>query len=94
LSGQSDAREDLFSSIFGALIEEATLAKRLLQRVEYAGEPAFLHHLAARVGELEREAAQVCDWLHAMGGLVEPDPLSRAAQDGVVQTSVIDAGAV
>jgi two-component system chemotaxis response regulator CheB len=31
LSGQADAREAYLSGLFGALIEEATLAKRLRQ---------------------------------------------------------------
>ncbi len=74
LSGQADAREALLSSLFGALIEEATLAKRL------QGEPLFAENsytsesLSGRVGSLDRHANEISKWLHEMGGLVEPEP--------------------
>ncbi len=75
LSGQADAREILASSMFGALIEEATLAKRMLKTSAYAGDASFVNGLNGRVGTLEQEAAQVCEWLHAMTGLVQPEPV-------------------
>ncbi len=71
LSGQADEREAQMSSLFGSLIEEATLSKRLAAA---AAAPALAKSLSARTMFLEREAAQVCDWLHAMSGVVEPEP--------------------
>ncbi len=74
LSGQADAREAQLSSLFGVLIEEATLAKRL------RGEPLFSENsytaggLSNRVDALDRQANQVSEWLHVMSGLVEPEP--------------------
>jgi two-component system chemotaxis response regulator CheB len=74
LSGQADCREMQLSSLFGAAIEEATLAKRMLAKPPYGHDQAFARELSSRVQILEREAAQVCDWLHATTGLVEPEP--------------------
>jgi two-component system, chemotaxis family, protein-glutamate methylesterase/glutaminase len=74
LSGQVDARESLMSSIFGVLIEEITLSRQLLDHPEYASDPQVGGGLAARVSSLEQEAAQICDWLHTLIGLVEPEP--------------------
>ena len=71
LSGQSDAREAMTSSIFGALIEEMTLAKRLRDNSAYAGESYIEGGLAARIEVLEKEGAQVAGWLQALTGLVE-----------------------
>jgi two-component system chemotaxis response regulator CheB len=73
LSGQADAREMLLSSAFGAMIEEITLAKRIIDTRRY-GDPAFLNVLKNRVDALEKETVNVCDWLHVMTGLVEPEP--------------------
>lgn len=78
LSGQADARENLMSSMFGAMIEEATLAKRLLDHPEYNSDPQITGGLTPRVANLEKEAAHVCEWLHALTGLVEPEPNSAA----------------
>jgi two-component system chemotaxis response regulator CheB len=74
LSGQSDAREAHLSSLFGALIEEATLAKRLLGEPLFAEDVYTAESLSSRVNDLDREANQVSEWLHAMRGLVEPEP--------------------
>ena len=74
LSGQADAREAYLSSLFGALIEEATLAKRLRNEPLFAEDSQTAETLAARVNELDRHADQVSEWLHAMSGLVEPEP--------------------
>jgi two-component system chemotaxis response regulator CheB len=74
LSGQADAREALLSSLFGVLIEEATLAKRL------RGEPPFgescytIVRLDGRIGSLDQQANEISNWLHAMSGLAEPEP--------------------
>jgi hypothetical protein len=35
--------------------------------------------LRNRAADLDRQANQVSEWLHAMSGLVEPDPLSEPA---------------
>ena len=74
LSGQSEAREMLLSSLFGAAIEEATLAKRMLGLRAYKEDPAFVDGLSGRIGLLEREATQVSEWLHVTTGVVEPEP--------------------
>lgn len=74
LSGQADAREMLLSSIFGAFVEEVTLAKRIAAGKHYKEDVAFAAGLGIRIDGLEAEAARVCDWLHGMTGLVEPEP--------------------
>jgi two-component system, chemotaxis family, protein-glutamate methylesterase/glutaminase len=74
LSGQADARENLLSSVFGVLVDEVTLTKRLLSMPEYASEPHISGGLAARATELEIQSGQVSGWLHALTGLVEPEP--------------------
>ena len=74
LSGQADAREAHLSSLFGALIEEATLAKRLRSEPLFAEDSQTAETLSSRVLELDTEANQVSEWLHALSGLVEPEP--------------------
>jgi two-component system chemotaxis response regulator CheB len=73
-SGQADARENLLSSMFGAMIEEVTLAKRLLGHPVYSEEPHLTGGSPGHIESLERETSQVCQWLHALTGLVEPEP--------------------
>ena len=73
LSGLEEARERHLSSIFRALIEEATLAKRVRGQLA-VGDARALENLDSRTKELEGEAQQVCSWLHQMTGLVEPEP--------------------
>jgi two-component system chemotaxis response regulator CheB len=80
LSCQGDVRESQQSSLFGTLIEEITLSRRLLADPTYRGELHITGGLAARVASLEKKTAQICDWLHAMTGLVEPEP----GQDGAL----------
>lgn len=74
LSGQAETRETQLSSIFGALIEEVTLAKRLLATPGYKNNAELAGGLTVRIEGIEREAAQVCDWLHTLIGLIEPEP--------------------
>ena len=74
LSGQADAREAYLSSLFGALIEEATLAKRRRNEALFAEEAHTAEDLTNLVDSLDRQANQVSEWLHAMSGLVEPEP--------------------
>lgn len=74
LSGQADAREAYLSSLFGALIEEATLAKRLRTEPFFAEDAYTTESLKSRVDDLDGQANQVSKWLHAMSGLVEPEP--------------------
>ena len=74
MSGQSEARGNLLSSIFGALLEEATLAKVLLGRSEYAQEGPVRQHLTTQSVHLEAQADQVWAWLRETAGLVEPEP--------------------
>lgn len=74
LSGQADAREAKLSSLFGALIEEATLAKRLRGEPLFADDSFTAESLVKRGESLDRQANQVSDWLHGLGGLVEPEP--------------------
>ncbi len=74
LSGQADAREAYLSSLFGALIEEATLAKRLAREPLFADDPYTAGTLNSRIDTLDRHANQVSEWLHALTGLVEPEP--------------------
>lgn len=75
LSGQSETREKIMSAIFSALIEEATLVKRMQSLSAYRQDKPLADGLLNRADVLTRQAAQVCDWLHAFTGVVEPDPL-------------------
>jgi two-component system chemotaxis response regulator CheB len=79
LSGQADAREAHLSSLFGALIEEATLAKRLTGTPIFAEDAYTLESLTGRIDSLDRQANLVSEWLHQMMGLVEPEPRETAA---------------
>ena len=74
LNGQADARELQLSTAFGAFIEEATLAKRLLEMPAYRKDPVLTIDLSHRVADLQLQASQMCDWLRALTGLVEPEP--------------------
>lgn len=74
LSGQAEAREAYLSSLFGALIEEATLAKRLKREPLFAEDAYTVESLGSRVDALDQQANQISEWLHAMSGLVEPEP--------------------
>jgi two-component system chemotaxis response regulator CheB len=76
-SGQSEARYNLLSSLFGALIEESTLLKRL---GEDGGQGVGGAAATQRRGEAQRlnaQTEQVCEWLRSMAGLVEPEPPVR-----------------
>jgi two-component system, chemotaxis family, protein-glutamate methylesterase/glutaminase len=69
LSGQAEALEAHLSLLFGALIEEATVAKRLRR------EPLFAENSYTAEGLSHRAVLnQVSEWLHQMSGLVDPDP--------------------
>jgi two-component system chemotaxis response regulator CheB len=70
LNGQAEAREAHLSNLFGALVEEASLAERMQRDPKLSAESVT--NLAARVGELGRQADQVSGW-HAMTNLVEPE---------------------
>lgn len=74
LSGQADSRETQFSSIFGALIEEATLAKRVRGQLAASADARTVETLDYKTKTLEKEAEQVSAWLHEMRGLVEAEP--------------------
>jgi len=79
--------------LFGALIEEATLAKRLRRETFFADESYTAEDLDGRVGALDRQANQVSEWLHLMSGLVAPEPSmanpGRVEPDGSAQVNAI-----
>jgi hypothetical protein len=54
LSGQADGREPHFSLIFGALIEEASLAKRILREPRFGADPEAADGLSTRIEILEK----------------------------------------
>ncbi len=62
------------SSLFGALIEEASLAKRLGTEPLSAEDSYTAESLSNRADELNRQANQISEWLHALTGLIEPEP--------------------
>jgi two-component system chemotaxis response regulator CheB len=68
LSGQAEAGENLLAATYGALIEEATLARRWAASTDATSDLDLRDHLAARIARLERQAAHVCDWLGAATG--------------------------
>lgn len=74
LSGLEDSRERHLSSIFGALIEELTLAQRLRGPLGAEASARAVESLDGRTRMLEGEAQQVCGWLRETRGLVEPEP--------------------
>jgi len=49
------------------------LSKRLLDHLEYASNPQVAGGLLTRADSLEKGAAQICEWLHALTCLVEPE---------------------
>jgi two-component system chemotaxis response regulator CheB len=81
LSGQADAREAHLSTLFGALIEEASLANRLRGEPLFAEDAYTAESLRNRADQLNSQANKVSEWLHVMTGLVEPEP-SMPRPDG------------
>jgi two-component system chemotaxis response regulator CheB len=82
LSGQADAREAVLSSLFGVLIEEATVARRLRREPLFSENSFTAESLDNRVDTLDRQANQISEWLHALSGLVDPEPsMPRQARD-------------
>jgi two-component system chemotaxis response regulator CheB len=79
LSGQSDARGNLLSSLFGALLEEATVARELLKREEYAGDDRANVLLRRASARLELQADEIWTWMRETAGLVAADPGDRGA---------------
>jgi two-component system chemotaxis response regulator CheB len=72
LAGQAQARDDMVASLFGALNEEASLARRL-ERGGGDGDSALIDVLRDRRTRLESHAALLGDWLStAEPGLAEP----------------------
>ncbi len=74
LSGQADAREAQLSALFGSLIEEATLARRLSAEPPFAEDAFTADSLRSRAEDLQSHANQASGWLHQMSDLVEPEP--------------------
>jgi hypothetical protein len=74
MSGQAEARENLLSEIFGAVIGEVALARRLAGLPEYASDPGWTTYLNERSDRLQRQADEIRGWLSAMAGLVEAEP--------------------
>ncbi len=74
LSGQAEAREKLLSAIFSTLLEEATLARRLSEDLDYAADADEVARLKAQVARLELQAEQIGASLRATVGLVTPNP--------------------
>jgi two-component system chemotaxis response regulator CheB len=81
LNGQVDAREARLSSLFGALIEEATLTKRMRSDPKLGEDLRFAKAVESRIESLERETAQVCEWLRAVNDLVDPEPQALIPAD-------------
>lgn len=71
-SGQSEARYDLLSSIYGAMIEESTLLRRLAGASAYA-ESFTAPRRSAEAARLDTQVRGVCEWLRSMAGLVETE---------------------
>jgi hypothetical protein len=65
---KADAREAYLSSLFGARIEEAKLAKRLSEPP--FGESSYTAESLNDARSWDRQANKVSNWLHAMSGLV------------------------
>ena len=72
-SGQSEARYNLLSTLFGALMEEATILRRLAEATDYASTPTVSTSRRDEAQRLQTQTVQVCDWLRSMAGLVEPE---------------------
>lgn len=80
LSGQADARGNLLSNLFGALIEEATLARQLAGRAEYTRDERTQAHLRSENVRLEHQAEEVWAWMREIVGLVETEPPAPAGR--------------
>jgi two-component system chemotaxis response regulator CheB len=63
LSGQAAVRDQLLASLFGALTEEASLARRWAASDDASTDPGLREHLDARLAQMDHRARQVCDWL-------------------------------
>lgn len=74
LAEQADARETQLSALFGALTEEATLARRVRDAPACNKRAELTTSLNSKVNGIELESTQVCEWLRALTKLVEPDP--------------------
>ena len=55
--------------------KEATLAKKLRGEPLFAEDAYTSESLRNRVDALDRQANEVSEWLHAISGLIEPEPL-------------------
>ncbi len=77
-SGQSEARYSVLSSLYGALMEESTVLRRLAGNAAHAATPGFAADKREEATRLQAQTEQVCEWLRSMAGLVEPD---RAKND-------------
>jgi two-component system chemotaxis response regulator CheB len=71
LSAQAETRDDVLASVFGALLEEASIARRLACSADAARDPEALGCLSERIARLEERAAQIRGWLGSP--LVEGD---------------------
>jgi two-component system chemotaxis response regulator CheB len=80
-SGQSEARYNLLSSLFGALIEETTLLKRLAEGDGHGIERLAAAQHRGEAQRLQAQTEQVCEWLRSMAGLVEPELAVREHQE-------------
>ncbi|CAB3638472.1 Protein-glutamate methylesterase/protein-glutamine glutaminase [Paraburkholderia phenoliruptrix] len=77
MAEQADCRETQLSGLFGALTEEATLARRVRDGPTYRERDKLREGLNAKIARIELESDQVCGWLRALTGLVQPDPDER-----------------
>jgi two-component system chemotaxis response regulator CheB len=79
ISGQASAVEDLLASLFGALIEEASLAGRLAKLPALSDDLARRTYLGERAERLREQAEEIGAWMRATSGLIEPEPAPEAA---------------
>lgn len=82
LGGRAETCERLLASTFSALLEEASLARRLSRVGPYAEDGAARARLRAQVARLEQQAEQLRRLLSDR--LVLVDPLSELSDDGVL----------
>jgi hypothetical protein len=47
----------------------------MLKEPRFGIDSKLADRLSTRIEILEKEAAQICEWLHAMTGLVDPEPI-------------------
>ncbi len=73
MSGQAEERETMLGGLFGAVIQGASLARRLAELPEHSGDRGYSESMKARADRLSRHADDLSAWMRATVDLVVSD---------------------